>query len=288
MASALLSGNAVGTQLQAMQGRSLVASPARLNPAAPRGLGAGLRVRAADEKALAPLGNRKGPAKDAVFCTDENALAYLDGTLPADYGFDPFGLLDPTNSTTGFINPDWLRYSEVIHARFAMLGAAGCIAPELLALMGVIPKTTGVVWFRNGVIPPAGMYEGYWADPYTLFYIEAIAMNFAELRRLQDYRKPGSMGKQYFLGLEAVLGGSGDPAYPGGQFFNFLNLGRTEESMRDLKTKELNNGRLAMVAMFGFGAQAVLTGQGPVECWVEHIRDPFNNNILTNWINVLG
>jgi light-harvesting complex I chlorophyll a/b binding protein 3 len=23
------------------------------------------------------------------------------------------------------------------------------------------------------------------------------------------------MGKQYFLGLEKVLGGSGDPAYPG-------------------------------------------------------------------------
>jgi len=29
-------------------------------------------------------------------------------------------------------------------------------------------------------------------------------------------RYPGSQGKQYFLGLEAVLGGSGDPAYPGG------------------------------------------------------------------------
>lgn len=28
-------------------------------------------------------------------------------------------------------------------------------------------------------------------------------------------RYPGSQGKQYFLGLEAVLGGSGDPAYPG-------------------------------------------------------------------------
>ena len=40
-------------------------------------------------------------------------------------------------------------------------------------------------------------------------------MQFAELRRWQDYRHPGSMGKQYFLGLESVLGGSGDPSYPG-------------------------------------------------------------------------
>jgi hypothetical protein len=42
----------------------------------------------------------------------------------------------------------------------------------------------------------------------------------------QDYRKPGSMGEQYFIGLETVLGGSGDPAYPGGQFFNMFNLGK--------------------------------------------------------------
>ena len=40
-------------------------------------------------------------------------------------------------------------------------------------------------------------------------------MQFAELRRWQDYRHPGSMGKQYFLGLESVLGGSGNPSYPG-------------------------------------------------------------------------
>jgi hypothetical protein len=34
------------------------------------------------------------------------------------------------------------------------------------------------------------------------------------------------MGEQYFIGLENVLGGSGDPAYPGGQFFNMFNLGK--------------------------------------------------------------
>lgn len=40
-------------------------------------------------------------------------------------------------------------------------------------------------------------------------------MQFAELRRWQDFRNPGSQGKQYFLGLEEVLKGSGDPSYPG-------------------------------------------------------------------------
>ena len=40
-------------------------------------------------------------------------------------------------------------------------------------------------------------------------------MQFAELKRWQDFRHPGSQGKQYFLGLEQVLQGSGNPAYPG-------------------------------------------------------------------------
>jgi hypothetical protein len=40
-------------------------------------------------------------------------------------------------------------------------------------------------------------------------------MGFAEHRRLQDWYNPGSMGKQYFLGLEKGLAGSGNPAYPG-------------------------------------------------------------------------
>lgn len=94
--------------------------------------------------------------------------------------------------------------------------AAGIVAPSILSYAGLIPQTPEeVVWFKTGVIPPAGTYEKYWADPYTLFFLEVIAFQFAELRRWQDYRKPGSMGKQYFLGLEQVLGGSGDPAYPG-------------------------------------------------------------------------
>lgn len=106
-----------------------------------------------------------------------------------------------------------------------MLGVAGSFAPEFLASQGIIPQTTDeVTWFKTGVIPPAGTYngtafspdnKGYWLDPYSLFFIEVIAFQFAELRRLQDYRNPGSMGKQPFLGLEGLFEGSGDPAYPG-------------------------------------------------------------------------
>lgn len=167
--------------------------------------------------------------------------SYLNGTLPADYGFDPLGLSDPEGAGA-FVNPKWLAYSEVIHGRWAMLGAAGCIAPEVLASAGAIPQSPSeVLWFKSGVIPPAGTYErGYWADPFSLFWLEVVAMQFAELKRWQDYRHPGSQGKQYFLGMENAFGGSGDPAYPGGPWFNMFNLGKTEADMKVLKTKEVS------------------------------------------------
>ena len=54
-------------------------------------------------------------------------------------------------------------------------------------------------------------------------------------------------------------------ASAGGQFFNFFNLGRSDAELKELKTKELKNGRLAMIAVFGYGAQAILTGVGPFQ-----------------------
>jgi light-harvesting complex I chlorophyll a/b binding protein 3 len=225
-------------------------------------------------------------SKDTLFFASEQSLSYLDGTLPADYGFDPLGLSDPEGQG-GFMTAEWLRYSEVIHSRFAMLGAAGIIAPEILAYAGVIPQTVDeVTWFKTGVIPPAGTYDKFWADPYTLFFIEVIAFQFAELRRWQDYRKPGSMSKQWFLGVESIFEGSGDPAYPGGQFFNFFGLGKKD--MKELQTKEIKNGRLAMLAIFGFGAQAVITHTDPVKNLLDHLHDPFGSNLVTNLTLAFG
>ncbi len=41
----------------------------------------------------------------------------------------------------------------------------------------------------------------------------------------------------------------------GGPFFNLFNLGKTEAALNELKLKEIKNGRLAMLAMWGYGAQ---------------------------------
>ncbi|MCE2055012.1 Photosystem I chlorophyll a/b-binding protein 3-1, chloroplastic [Datura stramonium] len=222
----------------------------------------------------------KQGANRQLWFASKQSLSYLDGSLPGDFGFDPLGLSDP-EGTGGFIEPKWLAYGEVINGRFAMLGAAGAIAPEILGKAGLIPQETALAWFQTGVIPPAGTYN-YWADNYTLFVLEMALMGFAEHRRFQDWAKPGSMGKQYFLGLEKGLGGSGDPAYPGGPLFNPLGFGKDEKSMKDLKLKEIKNGRLAMLAVLGYFIQALVTGVGPYQNLLDHLADPVNNNVLTS------
>ncbi|XP_039005736.1 photosystem I chlorophyll a/b-binding protein 3-1, chloroplastic [Hibiscus syriacus] len=222
----------------------------------------------------------KQGADRPLWFASKQSLTYLDGSLPGDYGFDPLGLSDP-EGTGGFIEPKWLAYGEIINGRYAMLGAVGAIAPEILGKAGLIPAETALPWFKTGVIPPAGTYN-YWADPYTLFVFELALMGFAEHRRFQDWYNPGSMGKQYFLGFEKYLGGSGEPAYPGGPLFNPLGFGKDEKSLKDLKLKEVKNGRLAMLAILGYFIQGLVTGVGPYQNLLDHLADPFNNNVLTN------
>ncbi|KAK3123499.1 hypothetical protein QOZ80_8AG0631880 [Eleusine coracana subsp. coracana] len=97
---------------------------------------------------------------------------YLDGSLPGDNGFDPLGLAeDPENLR-------WFVQAELVNGRWAMLGVAGMLIPEVLTKAGLINAPQ---WYD------AGKSE-YFASSSTLFVIEFILFHYVEIRRWQDIK----------------------------------------------------------------------------------------------------
>lgn len=56
----------------------------------------------------------------------------------------------------------------------------------------------------------------------------------------------------------------GDQNYPGGAPFDPLRLSERPDEFVDQAVKEIKHGRLAMIAMAGYAAQAIVTRDGPL------------------------
>ncbi|KAL4437478.1 hypothetical protein ABPG77_003459 [Micractinium sp. CCAP 211/92] len=178
--------------------------------------------------------------------------AYLEA-LPASYGFDPLGLAKEPSSLARF------RESEVIHGRWAMLGAAGVLGVEVLG-------------YGNWYDAPLPLVQGGSATyfgasvPFDLGTLAAI--EFAAMAGAESFRGQAEAEKR---------------VYPGGAFDP---MGMSKGNLDELKTKEIKNGRLAMVACLGFAAQHAATGASPLAALGAHLANPFTANFATNGVSL--
>ncbi|KAB1225820.1 Chlorophyll a-b binding protein, chloroplastic [Morella rubra] len=182
---------------------------------------------------------------------------WLDGSLPGDFGFDPLGLSSDPESLR------WNVQAELVHCRWAMLGAAGIFIPEFLTKIGILNTPS---WYTAGELE-------YFTDTTTLFVIELILIGWAEGRRWADILKPGSVNTDPIFPNNKLTGT--DVGYPGGLWFDPLGWGSgSPEKIKELRTKEIKNGRLAMLAVMGAWFQHIYTGTGPIDNLFAHLADP--------------
>jgi len=181
--------------------------------------------------------------------------AALDGSYVGDVGFDPFYLSSIPKNFAGFIQPPsweetegidtlyWMREAELKHGRVAMLAWFGWVAAD--------------GGFGNALRFPGDIYS-----------VENIPNSYNAHDILVEQ---GSMSFLLFCvafiefctGAALVQVSKGELDREAGDFYldplSFLK-GKSEEEVRRMKTRELLNGRLGMLA---FGAIATQTALGP-------------------------
>uniref|UniRef100_A0A383W1N6 Chlorophyll a-b binding protein, chloroplastic n=1 Tax=Tetradesmus obliquus TaxID=3088 RepID=A0A383W1N6_TETOB len=228
---------------------------------------AGLTARAASRSVKVQAASRP------LWMPGADVPAHLNGELAGDFGFDPLGLGKDPEALR------WYVQAELVHCRTAMAGVAGILIPAVLTKAGVLNVPE---WYEAGKV--SAEQTGIALGP--LLAVQLFMCGFVEAKRWQDFRKPGSQAEPgTFLGFEASFKGQGN-GYPGGPFDPMGMCNESAEKTKDLKLKEIKNGRLAMLACLGFAAQYGATGKGPLDNLADHLAAPLKTTFVDNGVSI--
>uniref|UniRef100_A0A7S0TDG5 Uncharacterized protein n=1 Tax=Skeletonema marinoi TaxID=267567 RepID=A0A7S0TDG5_9STRA len=198
--------------------------------------------------ALAGSAAAFAPAQTGARSTSLNSFSAddLPGALAPMGFFDPLGFAEKADEAT----LKRYREAEVTHGRVSMLAVIGFLVGE---------KVEGSSFlFDASISGPAISHPGQVPVGYSAIIIAAIG--FAELQRAKTgfvdpadvkFDQAGALNSDY---------------YPGDIGFDPLGLKPEDSEELDVMiTKELQNGRLGMLAAAGFLAQELVDGKGIIE-----------------------
>merc|ERR1712232_656703 len=194
--------------------------------------------------AFSPFGAKKTAA--AAVAEPAFTVDTIPGALPPVGFFDPLGFAEKANEQT----LKSYREAELTHGRVSMLAVVGFLVGE---------KVEGSSFlFDSQISGPAITHLSQVPVPFWLLL--SIAIGAAEIKRATigwvepkntPVDQPGLLREDYI---------------PGDIGFDPLGLKPEDpEEFAIMQTKELQNGRLAMIAAAGFLAPELADGKGIVE-----------------------
>jgi len=176
----------------------------------------------------------------------------LDGSLPGDVGFDPFGCsttkvgkfyFDVGNKGDTMSDLKWLREAELAHGRIAQLAAVGFIWPSVF---GTFP---GNEWTGVDAYSEVNPFAALGTAPSLAIYQIVTGMILIEFKRVSLIKEQGSERIPGDIGL-----GQGEGRW------NPFNLNYAPEEYREKQVQEIKHCRLAMLGAIGLWLQASNSG----------------------------
>jgi light-harvesting complex II chlorophyll a/b binding protein 7 len=178
-------------------------------------------------------------------------------SYPGDVGFDPLHLSKDETAMEKYFE------YELLHGRWAMLGALGAIIPELFP--GSLPKD-GTLWWN------VGYYKLTSGEDLNYFGVEGLhvagnqgvlIIAIAQVLLMFGPEYARSCGIEALEPLGIFL--PGDAVYPGGVLFDPLNVSKDPVLFERNRVCEVKHARLAMMAWVVFAGLAV--ARQPIIWW---------------------